>query len=64
MFLLTPFILCKINRNCSPVIPAKAGIHPAGGLVIPAKAGIHPAGGLVIPAKAGMTGWQIHLTIK
>jgi hypothetical protein len=50
--------------DCSPIIPAKAGIHPAGGHVIPAKAGIHPAGGQYkltrwIPASAGMTGEQL-----
>jgi hypothetical protein len=50
--------------NCSPVIPAKAGIHPHHPAVIPAKAGIHPDFGECtpprwIPAFAGMTGEQL-----
>jgi hypothetical protein len=47
------------ERNCSSVIPAKAGIHLDHPLVIPAKAGIHLDHPLVIPAEAGMTGEQL-----
>jgi hypothetical protein len=56
-----PIQLCC---NCSPVIPAKAGIHPAGPTIVSTTAETHPDSGQCrhirwIPAFAGMTGEQL-----